>query len=202
MRKLTSRWATYLRIAGLCGMISPLLGLTLLAVSIYYCPSFSWTQSYLSVLGIAGSASILFNVSLIASGVLIIAFAIGLGKSLPSDQLLGRLGTLSLILSACAMCAIGIFPRTTGAPHNYASAAFFSLVPLSLFLIGAAQATSSQKASGVFTFICGVLIVVLQLVPWPWSGHAIPQMLSGILWSVWLIAFGIKLFITSSEKRT
>ncbi len=195
MRKLTLRWAIYLRIAGFCGMISPFLVFTLVAVSIHYCPSFSWTQSYLSLLGVEGSSRTLFNASLIAGGVLDIAFAIGFGKSLPSRKLLGRLGILCLILGACSMCAVGIFPRTMYAPHDYASVAFFSFIPMSLFLIGAVQLTSSRRASGLFTFICGVLMVVLQLIPWPWSGEAIPQVLACIPWSVWLIAFGTKLFI-------
>ena len=195
MRKLTLRWAIYLRIAGFCGMISPFLVFTLVAVSIHCCLSFSWTQSYLSLLGVEGSSRTLFNASLITGGVLDIAFAIGFGKSLPSRKLLGRLGTLCLILGACSMCAVGIFPRTMYAPHDYASVAFFSFIPMSLFLIGAVQLTSSRRASGLFTFICGVLMVVLQLIPWPWSGEAIPQVLACIPWSVWLIAFGTKLFI-------
>ena len=196
-RKLTSRWATLLRVAGLCGLTSPILVLTPLVVSVYYFPSFSWTQTNLSVLGIEGPASTLFNASLISGGALSIAFAIGLGRVLPSGRLLGRLGILTLILGSCAMCTIGIFPLSTGAPHNYASVVFFSLIPLSLLLIGVTLATSSEKAAGFFTLICGVLIIVPQLIPWPWSGHAIPQLLSGIPWSVWLVVFGIKLLITS-----
>ena len=196
MRKLTLRWAIYLRIAGFCGMISPFLVFTLVAVSIHCCPSFSWTQSYLSLLGVEDSSRTLFNASLITGGVLDIVFAIGFGKSLPSRKLLGRMGILCLILGACSMCAVGIFPRTAEAPHNYASVALFFLVPVSLFLIGGAQLTSSRRVSGLFTFLCGVLMVVLQLIPWPWSGEAIPQVLSGIPWSVWLIAFGTKLFMT------
>ncbi len=200
VKRLFSRRATTLRIAGLCGIIPPLLGLIILAIAIYYCPSFSWTGSYLSLLGVEGAASTLFNASLIAGGVLNTAFAIGLGKGLLSGQLLGRLGALTLILGACAMCAIGILPRTTGAAHDYASVAFFSLVPLSLFLIGAALVTSSEKGLGFFTFISGILMVALQLVPWRWSGDAIPQMLSSIPWSLWLVALGIKLLNLSRAK--
>ena len=193
--KTTSRWAVYQRIAGICGIISPFLVCALVAVSIYYCPSFSWTQSYLSLLGVEGSAQTLFNASLITGGVLDIAFAIGFGKSLRSRKLLGRVGTLCLILGACSLCAIGIFPRTTGAPHNYASVAFFSLVPVSLFIIGAAQLTLRRKTSGLFTLICGALMVVLQLIPWPLGGKAISQVLPDIPWAVWLIAFGTRLLI-------
>lgn len=193
--KMPSRWVPYIRIAGICGIISPFLVFALVAVSIYYCPSFSWTQSYLSLLGVEGSAKAAFNAGLIMGGALDIAFAIGFSRRLRSRKLLGRVGISCLILGAFSLCAIGIFPRTTGAPHNYASVAFFVLVPLSLFIIGAAQLTSRRKASGLFTLICGALMVVLQLVPLPFGSNAISQVLPGIPWAVWLVAFGTRLLI-------
>ena len=198
---LTSRWAVYERMAGLCGVVSPFLGLILIAVSIYYHPSFSWTQNYLSLLGVEGPARALFNASLITSGVLYIVFAIGFGHSIPTRRLLVRLGTLSLVLGACALSAIGIFTRTTGTPHDCASVAFFCLMPVALFLIGAAQLASSKLASGLFTLTCGVLMVVLQLIPWPWGSTAISQLLAGLPLSVWLVVFGARLFMAPNRVK-
>lgn len=191
-----SGWAIYRRVAGLCGAISPLITLAAIAVSAYYCPSFSWTGSYLSHLGVEGLTRHLFNFSLIAGGVLVIAFSVGFGRSYAHRRLprmLLLMGTFFLILSACSMCAIGIIPRTTGTPHNIASVAFFALLPFSLFVISAAQAASSERVYAVLSMVCGLLTVILQLVPWSWRGMAIAQLLSSIPWSVWLVIFGARL---------
>lgn len=191
-----SGWPPYRKIAGLCGVLSPFLGLALVGVAIYYYPTFSWTENYLSLLGVEGPARASFNASLIVDAVLAIAFAVGFAATLSSRRRLGRLGIAVLILGACAIGFVGIFPRTTGAPHNYASAFFFALVPLALFIIGAAQLASSRMASGLLTFACGILMVVLQLIPWPWGGTAISQLLAGLPWSLWLFVSGVRLLRT------
>ncbi|MDY6918159.1 MAG: DUF998 domain-containing protein [Chloroflexota bacterium] len=191
----------YTRLAGLCGVLSPLLGISLVAASIHLCPSFSWTQNYLSLLGVERSSAAAFNGGLIASGVLALGFAIGFRRSIPGVRLLRPLATLGLALGACALCAIGVFPRTTGTPHDVASAAFFVLIPVSLLLTGTAQVLRTARAWGLFTFACAVLMIVPQLVPWPWDGGAIEQMLAGGPWSLWLMAFGTRLILAREPSR-
>lgn len=191
----SGRWALYTRAAGFCGTLSPVLGVTLVAIATHVCPSFSWTENYLSLLGVEQSSRALFNGSLIAGGALNIVFAIGFARSLPRRWLVRPLATVGLVSGACALAAIGIFPRTTGLPHDVASIAFFLLVPLSLIVIGTGQFISSVKGWGAFSFACAVLMIVLQLVPWPWSGGAIAQLLAGGPWFLWLIVFGTRLLL-------
>ncbi len=180
-------------IAGGCGVTSQLVGLIVLLITISNSPWFSWTENNLSVLGIEGSATTLFNSGLILSGVLSLIFALGLGKSLLPGRLLGRLGMVSLILGSMAISAMGIFPQTIDLPHNLASIAFLIFIPLALFLIGITVITTSPKIWGFLSLTASVFIIVFQLVPWPWSGGAIPQLLSGLPWSLWTIAFGVRL---------
>ena len=99
-------------------------------------PWFSWTENYLSVLGVEGSATALFNSGLILTGLLSLIFVIGLWKNFLSGQLPGLLGMISLVLGSVAFSAMGIFPRSTGIPHNSASPAFFLFISLAIFLIG------------------------------------------------------------------
>ena len=139
----------------------------------------------------------LFNWGLILTGVLSLIFAIGLGHNLLFSRL-GQLGMVSLILGSMAISAMGIFPRTIDLPHDLASIAFFVFVALALLLIGAAAVTASQMLWGLLSLTAGVLILVFQLVPWPWSGGAIPQLLSCLPWSLWTIVFGVKLLMGSS----
>jgi len=75
------------RIAGVCGIVSQLVGLVVLLMVISSSPWFSWTESNLSVLGINGSATTLFNSGLILIGFLSLIFAIGLRKNLLSSRL-------------------------------------------------------------------------------------------------------------------
>jgi len=182
-------------VAGVCGITSQALGLLSLLVAVSRSPWFSWTESYISVLGIKGSATTLFNSGLILTGVFSLVFAIGLGKSLPSGRLLGQLGTISLVLGSASFAAMGIFPRTTGIPHNCASLAFFLFISLAIFFIGITAITTSQKIWGTLSLTAVVLIAVFQIVPWPWSGGTIPQLFSILPWSLWTIAFGIRLLM-------
>ena len=181
------------RVAGVCGIASQAIGLVSLLIAVSMSPWFSWTENYLSVLGVKGSTTILFNYGLILTGVLSSIFAVGLGRSLLSGRLLGQLGMGSLILSSAALSIMGIFPRTIGMTHNCASLAFFLFISLAIFLIGIKLITLSQKTWGMLSLTIAILINVFQLVPWPWNGGAIPQLLSVLLWSLWTLAFGVRL---------
>ncbi|MFB0559378.1 MAG: DUF998 domain-containing protein [Dehalococcoidales bacterium] len=195
MLKLRAKRAAMIRMAGVCGILSQIAGFIVLLAVTSHSPWFSWTENHLSVLGVRGSASPLFNYGLVIVGILSLMFVIGLGKSILSGKRLGRVSTASLALGSCAIGAMGIFPRTIDMPHNCAALLFFICVPLALFLIGMAIMTSSEKWPGLLTLIAGSLMVVVYLVPWPWSGGAIPQTLSYVPWSLWSIVFGTRLLI-------
>ena len=139
----------------------------------------------------------LFNWGLILTGVLSLIFAIGLGQSLLSSRL-GRLGMLSLILGSISMSAIGIFPRTIDLPHDSASVAFFVFIITALLLVGVATIIASQIRWGLLSLTAGVLILIFWLVPWPWSGGAIPQLFFCLPWSLWTIIFGVVLLVGAS----
>lgn len=182
------------KIAGVCGIISQLVVLTVLLVAISSSPWFSWTENHISVLGVEGSAATLFNSGLVLTGALSLIFAIGLRQSLLSSRL-GQLGMVILILSSIAFSAMGIFPRTIDLPHDSASIAFFVFIILAFLLIGVAAITASQVRWGLLSLTAGVLIIAFWLVPWPWSGGAIQQLLFCLPWSLWTIVFGVGLLV-------
>jgi hypothetical membrane protein len=190
----SGRVALLTRIAGVCGITSQLVGLVVVLIAIYSSSWFSWTENDVSVLGVEGSATTLFNSGLILIGVLSLIFAIGLWRSFLSSRL-GRLGASSLILGSLAISATGVFPRTIDLPHDLSSIAFFVFIALALLLIGSAAITAAQIRWGVPSLTAGALIIIFQLVPWPWSGGAISQSLSCLPWSLWTIAFGVRLLV-------
>jgi len=188
-----------LKAAGLCGVISPVIMLTFIFLAISYSPWFSWEENALSDLGVQGIAAILFNFSLIIGGLLTLIFAIGLRKIFLS-RTLGHAGTLILILDAASLYAIGIFPETAGTIHVYVSVAFFTLLPTSLFLIGAAMMQEpSERNLGLLTVLVGVLAVAVWTIP-RGEDVAIPKMLASLLASVWSIVLGIRLYKQASHS--
>lgn len=178
------------KISGVCGIASQLVGVTFVLVVISGSPWFSWTENDLSILGVEGSATAVFNWGLILTGLLSLVFAIGLWKSL-IRSLTGYFGMVSLILGSISIFAVGVFPRTINLPHDSASIAFFVLITTALVLVGVAAIVSSQVRWGVLSLAAGALMLVFMLVPWPWSGGAIEQLLSCLPWALWTVAFGI-----------
>jgi len=182
------------KIGGVCGIISPIGGWTVLLLIIANSPWFNWREEYISVFGVAGRTTWLFNNCLIITGILSLIFAAGLGKSLAPSKL-SKMSMTSLILSSLTLSAMGILPRTTYLPHNLASMASFTFTALSLFLVGIVAITTSQRVWGALSLTAGILTIVFQIVPWPWSGGAISQLLSYLPWSLWMIGSGLKLLV-------
>ena len=182
-------------VPGICGIISQVTGFTSVLATASRSPWFSWTQNDLSILGVKGTATTLFNSGLILAGLFSFIFAIGLRKHPLSGRLTGQLGTISLVLGSLALCATGIFPRSIRIPHNFASIAFFIFISLAIFLFGIGVLSTKQNILGILSLTAAILIVTLQLAPWPWSGGAIPQLLSCVPWSLWTIVFGLRLLL-------
>jgi len=191
-----------IRVAGFCGITSQVIGLITLLVVVSQSPWFSWTDNDLSVLGVMGSARQIFNSGLILVGALSFIFAVGLGKSSLSEGRLGQAGVLSLALGSVAVSAMGIFPRNIDIPHDSASLAFFVFMPIAIFLFGIRAITSGQKIRGNLSLSVAILMICLQLIPWPWPKGAIPQLFSGLSWSLWTSALGISLLVMSTRPKT
>lgn len=184
-----------LRIAGLCGVMSPIISLLFIAFAIAYTPEFNWFTWALSDLGVH-QAALIFNSGLIVGGILTTIFAFGLMQIL-RKQILGFLGSFTLILSAISLCAIGVFPESAGRIHFYVSISFFALLAISLLIIGVALVReSSQRYLGLFSILTVVVAAMAAMVV-PHEGAAIPEIIAALAASVWSIVFGIKLFKTS-----
>lgn len=179
------------KVAGISGIASQLTALLALIIPISRSPWFSWTRNYLSVFGVEGPAIGLFNIGLIVSGVFSLIFAIGLGKSSFFTALPGKLGIWCLLLGSTSFAAIGLFPRTTGIPHNLASLGFFLFISLAIFFIGVQAMRKLLTTLGILSFLMVTLIVAFELAPWP--GGAIAQLLTVLPWSVWTVIFSIML---------
>ena len=183
-------------ISGICGVVSPLLSQAMIFLAISSSPWFNWFMNALSDLGVSDSSAIVFNAGLVSSGALTIVFTLGI-KNILKSGILGKIGSILLALTGLALCGIGLFPETAGIIHFFFSVAFFVLLPLSTWVLGADMLKYSRKEPwGWFSVIVGIAAVI----PWlfPWRGVAIPEMASALSISAWSIVMGIRLLRKSS----
>lgn len=184
------------RISGICGIVSPLVGLAVILVVISNSPWFSWTENDISILGVEGSATLLFNCGLIFTGLLSLIFTIGLNRSFLSNRI-GKLGVISLLTGSVGISATGLLPRSIDIPHDIVSIGAFVCAALALLLIGFTAIRNRRMMLGVPCLIGGVLTVVFLLAPWPWNGGAIEQILACIPWALWTLVFGVRLLLST-----
>ncbi len=173
--------------------MGPTVMIILILLAILTSPWFSWEENALSDLGVDDSIATLFNSSLIVGGLLLVVFAVGLQKILMIRRR-GHAGTFILVLASLDLCAIGVFPETTGMIHYYVSVALFTLLPLSFILMGSAIIQRpSQRNLGLFTVFAGVVAGGVWIVPWG-GGLAIPETFAALPILGWSIVLGIRLF--------
>jgi hypothetical membrane protein len=194
---------TFLRVAGLCGVIGPLVALSCIALAVERSPWFSWTGNALSDLGARENSSALFNSGLIVGGALIVVFALGLRESL-KGRAIGNAGALAFLLTAAALCSVGIFPETAGDIHSYVSVAFFVLLVISLWLVGVALVQLGERGLGLVIIIAGDVAAAVWAFPWP--AEAIPELIAALAASACSITLGVRLFkraelLGSTHKR-
>jgi len=195
---------TWLKISGICGIITPIVAFTCILLAIASYPQFSWTGNALSDLGVVeGITAVLFNFGLIIGGILALVFASGLFVFL-RNKMLGGIGASIFLLAALALMAIGIFPENVKPTHYYASVAFFVLFLISILVIGATFLLTVKVKMGLFTFLAAAVAAVVWIIRWttPFvSGVAIPETLFAASASMWSIVLGFKMLKEASHSN-
>jgi hypothetical membrane protein len=208
----------WLRISGVCGILTPIVAFTCISLAIYFAPGFSWMENALSDLGVMpGVTSALFNYGLVAGGILGLVFATSLFGVMRFFDFLstdgkphmlfyrGESGALFFSLACLALIAIGVFPENVRYAHGLASVAFFVALFLALVLLGIAFLQVRRKPLAMFTLLLGVVAVV------PWlllfvvryvSGVAVPELISAVAGGLWAVVFSYKILrMTSQQPR-
>ncbi|RLI32911.1 hypothetical protein DRO56_02735 [Candidatus Bathyarchaeota archaeon] len=166
-------------VAGLCGLVVPVLVFSLIFLAIHYSPWFDWRRNALSDLGVDGVAALLFNSGLIVGGLLLLPFSIGVVRVLPRG-VLSLLGVVLLVLSTLSLCGIGLFPETAGRVHLYFSIAFFVLLPLSFIFMGVSELRHpNMRSEGILIILVAISAALIWTLPW--SSVAIPEAASALL---------------------
>jgi hypothetical membrane protein len=169
--------STLARLAGAAGSAVALGGI-LLATAVS--PTFSWTASALSDLGVAAPTALLFNGGLVLGGLLALGYTGALWRS-------ARPVAVVYALCACALVGVGAFPSDT-APHVPAAVAFFALLAATLALDGLRRRTTATGRASL-------LLAAVSVAAWPlWfatglgSGVAVPELVGALSLAAWVVA--------------
>jgi len=175
-----------IRISGTCGITAPIVGFSTILTSVFLSPWFRWTENALSDLGVEGLSAVIFNSGLVFSGLLLFVFSMSLNHLL-TEGVLSRIGRWLFSSSSIDLCLIGIFSENFGFIHFYVSILFFTLLPLSLLLMGASLIkTRPYKKLGYLAVLSGLLAIITWLPRW--RGVAIPEFFSAFMGSSWCVA--------------
>jgi hypothetical membrane protein len=177
------------RVAGVCGILIPVVIFVCLGVSIAASPWFTWTQHALSDLGISKNTAGLFNYGMILGGILVLIFSIGLRKMVSN-----KIGSSLLTVSSFALIGIGLFPETLFVPHFITSASFFILLTLTLLVIGLTlRKNQFERSIGSLAFVFAIVAISSSVFLFRLEGIAIPEALSCFPAFVWCSVVGIKM---------
>ena len=92
------------RLAGICGILIPVVVFTSILLALAGAPWFRWTNNALSELGVEGVSAFFFNNGLILGGILAFIFSIGLMRTLKK-----KTGAYILAASSLALIGVGLF---------------------------------------------------------------------------------------------
>ena len=187
------------------GIAAPIVAFTCVLTAIASYPEFSWTNNALSDLGIiSGITGPVFNFGLYCSGLFVLKFAMfGLFKYLGSWM--GKIGALSFAATGLALMSIGFFPENIAPYHYLFSVAFFVLLPISLFIITGAFAFKRQKKRALLTLLTAVAAAtpwIVYFIVHYVNGLAIPEFVSALAGSVWVIVLSYKMLKAKPQAKT
>ena len=186
-----------LRLTGFFGIISPLFGFMIIAMSIWLSPWFSWTGNALSDLGAEGLESVVFNSGLAMTAALLMMFSAGLLEMTRGD-IIGQVGGAIHLLYAGFLIGIGVLNITIEPWHDYVSVGFFAAMPLSAMFIGGFCYRKKMRFYSLIAWGSATLAVVIWLLPW--ASVAIPEALSVAYISVWQIIMAHWMYTRKVDK--
>ena len=199
-----------LRIGSLAGIASPIIGILMVLLSIYFSPWFSWQENALSDLGVEQSggtqiAIYLFNIGMIIAGSLIALFVV-LTRSILASNRRNKIAYAILFIGGINLALVGIFTENIPMVHRTVALMYFVTTPISLMIIGSGK-IASDRTFGLFSIGAGAvaLVVILGLVfstlgipigeIYP-EGAAIPEFIEAVILGIWIGIAGIRIFKT------
>ncbi len=187
-------------IGGLSGLACTVLGTVMTFYSTYLSRRFSWSVNAISDLGVDPDAAVVFNSSIIATGILFIVFVAGLYSGVAVGRW-GKAGVLSLFLGGVSLALAGVFTVAYVPHHIIVASGYFILVPLGITFIGSSRAAGFVSENvRVVSLISGPSSIIALIVTLPVLntlgirvGFAVPEMAESMILSAWTVFMSLKM---------
>jgi hypothetical membrane protein len=197
MGQQTNRTMKLIRIAGLSGIISSILPLIMIFASTVLEKTFSWNKDALSDIGVS-SLGWLFNSALIAGGLLILLFAVGLKMYIGKTRWL-KVGVFLIIVSSVSLALVGVFTENYSIIHGLVALGYLLLAPLGLICIGWGEKNSEFGKISLLLGITALLVIfglpIITFVANLQIGFAIPEFIESLMVSIWTFWVSLKLLL-------
>jgi len=176
------------RLFGWFGIVTPVLGFTMIFLAISTAPWFSWQGNALSDLGVEGLTAVIFNGGLVMTGSVMAVFSLSVYEFGKEDRL-GKVGFVLLLLACVLLMGIGVYPETAGFIHFQFSVAFFVTLPVAIIVNGVYLRRRGKGELGALGIAAGAVAIVIWTLPW--DGVAIPEAVSAASAGVWSTVVGV-----------
>ena len=161
------------KLSAYCGIVAPPLMVALWSLASFLRPGYNQLTQRGSELG-TGQAAIVMNVNFAITGVLIMIFALGLGRSIHGSKW-SRIGPVFLLICGVGEAMTGAFPCDPGCRaatgsfsqnvHLGTAVVFFGSISITPFLVGIGLSRSqSWKFYRSYSIASGLASIVLFFV--------------------------------------
>jgi hypothetical membrane protein len=191
------RHATFLRLAGWCGVLGPAVSTVMLFHAIAISPWFSWQRNSLSDLAGpgAGASATWFTASVILQGMAMAIAILGVWLWVGPGRLAAASSAV-LLVSSAAVLLVGVFPKGHRGPHLAVAATYFLTAPLGLAGMGLAMWRKGRRLHGALTVSAG-LAAFLSIAGVPSQGFAVSEVVAGLFVGAWTYAMGVNLLLAA-----
>jgi len=177
-----------LKALGKFGIAAALAAYPFILASVALSPWFNLYDNALSDLGNTvsnGQVGYVYDAGLVASGAMILLFAVLLSRGARDRRVL--IWTVPLMLAAVDLAMVGVFSENTGHIHGVVSEVFFLMIVVAMLAYSYVSWPLGSPRIGAVALVFGILSAVIWYVTWPWSGVAIQESVTSGMTAVWVI---------------
>jgi hypothetical membrane protein len=201
------------RFAGICGIIGPLIALIGIVTAILISPWFNWLTNALSDLGhpwmLGGSngtpglnpAAPIFNTGLSLAGLITLVMTVWLIRHQVFEKsVIGIIAAILLTIAQFFLIGIGVFHEGFGNTHFVVSVGFFVTLLIAGMIYGVRLMQEKHlRLIGIIAFILALVSALIWVAYYlsvlPFTGVAIPEIISAITAIIWVYPLCILLVL-------
>jgi hypothetical membrane protein len=189
--------AAFPLVAGVSGVLVPVVALVGIFFALQAAPWFSWTENALSDMGLVTESAVFFNSAMALGGLLLLFFSLGVRSRVSKP-----VGCL-LVGASVMLVGVGLVSENLFAVHWLFSCSFFALL-IASFLVLWFDPSSGRKSLAKTARALVVVAVVSSGLFWFFPGAALPEACVLVPAFFWCAGVGVFHLIVPvlAQKRT